>query len=201
MCLGTGEFLRPQGATPPGYWVYCLAPEAPQKGECRRGRRYFWPCRTRVGFGPATEPTLKTALRHIRALVGHMINNQRSADALRSHSAPRGWILHQVVAFVSLHGTFLFFSTNRLASRLNPTSSSRFTPFCFITLICSTDPFKDHQRYPSAGWSISDGPYWPVEVDCLEANTKRTLRPSGLNYSISSARPFGCTVLNARVSL
>ena len=76
VCLGTGEFLRPQGAIPPGLypllggWVYCLAPEAPQKGECRRGRRYFWPCRTRVGFGPATGPTLKTALCHIRALVG-----------------------------------------------------------------------------------------------------------------------------------
>ena len=76
MCLGTGEFLQPQGAIPPGLytlrggWVYCLAPEAPQKGECRRGRRYFWPCRTRVGFDPATGPTLKTALCHIRALVG-----------------------------------------------------------------------------------------------------------------------------------
>ena len=76
VCLGTGEFLRPQGAIPPGLyplrggWVYCLAPEAPQKGECRRGRRYFWPCRTHVGFGPATGPTLKTALCHIRALVG-----------------------------------------------------------------------------------------------------------------------------------
>ena len=76
VCLGTGEFLRPQGAIPPGLyplrggWVYCLAPEGPQKGECRRGRRYFWPCRTRVGFGPATGPTLKTALCHVRALVG-----------------------------------------------------------------------------------------------------------------------------------
>ena len=76
MCLGTREFLQPQGAIPPGLyplrgcWVYCLAPEAPQKGECRRGRRYFWPCRTRVGFGPATGPTLKTALCHICALVG-----------------------------------------------------------------------------------------------------------------------------------
>ena len=71
VCLGTGDFLRPQGAIPPGLYplrgVYCLAP---QKGECRRGRRYFWPCRTRVGFGPATGPTLKTALCHIRALVG-----------------------------------------------------------------------------------------------------------------------------------
>ena len=76
VCLSTGDFLRPQGAIPPGLyplrggWVYCLAPEAPQKGECRRGRRYFWPCRTRVGFDPATGPTLKTALCHIRALVG-----------------------------------------------------------------------------------------------------------------------------------
>ena len=76
VCLGTGDFLRPQGAIPPGLyplrgcWVYCLVLEAPQKGECRRGRRYFWPCRTRVGFGPATGPTLKTALCHIRALVG-----------------------------------------------------------------------------------------------------------------------------------
>ena len=76
MCLGTGDFLRPQGAIPPGLyslrggWVYCLVPEAPQKGECRRGRSYFWPCRTRVGFGPATGPTLKMALCHIRALVG-----------------------------------------------------------------------------------------------------------------------------------
>ena len=61
MCLGTGDFLGPQGAITPGFypfrgWVYCLEPEAPQKGECRRGRRYFWPCRTRVSFGPATGP-------------------------------------------------------------------------------------------------------------------------------------------------
>ena len=73
MCLGTGDFLQPQGAIPPGLYPlrggYCLAP---QKGECRRGRRYFWPCRTCVGFGPATGPTLKTALCHIRALVGRI---------------------------------------------------------------------------------------------------------------------------------
>ena len=70
---GTGDFLRPQGAIPQAFTPfggYCLAPEVPQKGECRRGRRYFWPGRTRVGSGPATGPTLKTALRHIRALVG-----------------------------------------------------------------------------------------------------------------------------------
>ena len=97
MCLGTGEFLRPQGAIPPGLyplrgcWVYCLAPEAPQKGECRRGRKYFWPCRTRVCFGPATGPTLKTALCHIRVLVGRIDKYQRStrtlSGATRLHEA------------------------------------------------------------------------------------------------------------------
>ena len=62
---------HPPSLIPPTVgWVYCLAPEAPQKEECRRGRRYFWPCRMRVGFGPATGPTLKTALCHIHALVG-----------------------------------------------------------------------------------------------------------------------------------
>ena len=35
-----------------------------------------------MGFGPATGPTLKAALRHIRALVGRMINNQRSTQTL-----------------------------------------------------------------------------------------------------------------------
>ena len=84
VCLGTGDFLRPQGAipqafTPFGGGGYCLAPEAPQKGECRRGRRYFGPCRTRVGFGPATGLDLKTALCHIRALVGRIDKYQNSS--------------------------------------------------------------------------------------------------------------------------
>ena len=96
VCLGTGEFLRPQGAIPPGLyplrggWVYCLAPEASQKGECRRGRRYFWPCRTRVGFGPATGPTLKTALCHIRALVGRNDKYRGLRGRSKGLSAPRG---------------------------------------------------------------------------------------------------------------
>ena len=57
----------PRLISPSGGGGYCLAP---QKGECRRGRRYFWPCWTRVGFGPAIRPTIKTTLCHIRALVG-----------------------------------------------------------------------------------------------------------------------------------
>ena len=80
VCLITGEFLQPQGAIPPDFYLlrggYCMAPEAPQKRECRQGQRYFWPCWMCVGFGLATGPTLKTALCHIRALVGRMINNQ-----------------------------------------------------------------------------------------------------------------------------
>ena len=46
------------------------------------GRRYFWPCRTRVGLGSATGPTLKTALYHIRALVGRIDKYQRSTRTL-----------------------------------------------------------------------------------------------------------------------
>ena len=64
------RLLPPSGGV--GGWVYCLAPEAPQKWECRLGRRYLWPCRTRMGFGLAIGPTLKTALCHIRALVGRI---------------------------------------------------------------------------------------------------------------------------------
>ena len=33
-----------------------------------------------MGFGPATGPTLKTALCHIRALVGRMINDQNICE-------------------------------------------------------------------------------------------------------------------------
>ena len=36
--------------------------------ECRWVRRYFWQCGMREGCGPATGPTLKTALCHICTL-------------------------------------------------------------------------------------------------------------------------------------
>ena len=120
VCLGTGDFLRPQGAIPPGLyplrggWVYCLAPEVPQKGECRRGRRYFWPCRTRVGFGPATGPTLKTALCHIRALVGR---NDKYRGLRGRSQEPRGRILRY-----------------RGCIHLTATSSGRFTPHFFLQI-------------------------------------------------------------------
>ena len=47
------HYLWPQGAVPPGFnplrrgWVYRPAPEAPRKGECRRGPRHFWNCPSR----------------------------------------------------------------------------------------------------------------------------------------------------------
>ena len=54
-----------------GDWVYCLAPEVTL---IRGMPRYFCPCRTRVGFGPATRPTLKTVFCQICTFVGRMIN-------------------------------------------------------------------------------------------------------------------------------
>ena len=146
VCLGTGEFLRPQGAIPPAF-----TPFGGVKGECRRGRRYFWPCQTRVGFGPATGTTLKTALCHIRALVGRMINYQRSSDALRSRSkrSPKG---------------------------SNPTSRGVFA--IDITYLCTNGPFKGHKRSPSAGRSISGSLNWLAEIDGPEANTKTDSKTS-----------------------
>ena len=77
---------HPPRLVPPSGGFNCLAPEVPQKGECRRGWRYFWLCRTRVGFGPATGPTLKTALCHIRALVGR--NNKYWSFLMASIKPP-----------------------------------------------------------------------------------------------------------------
>ena len=75
VCLSTGDFLRPQRAVPPGIYPLLgvdLLPGAWE--ECQRGRGYFWQCQMRVGFCPATGPTLKTALSQICTLVGRMIN-------------------------------------------------------------------------------------------------------------------------------
>ena len=72
--------LWPQGAVPPGFnplqrgWVYRPTPEGPRKGECRRGPRHFLELPVSSVFGPATGPTLKTALCHIRTLVGRRLN-------------------------------------------------------------------------------------------------------------------------------
>ena len=79
MCLVTGIPLA-SGGRPPGFnplrrgWVYRPASEAPRKRECRQGPRHFWDCRTCLGYGPATGPTLKTALCYTCTLVGRMTN-------------------------------------------------------------------------------------------------------------------------------
>ena len=69
-------------------------------------------------------------------------NSEVPVDALRGHSAPRGRILRYrgcIHLAATSNGRFtpLFFSTNRLATRLNPTSNGRFTLLFFIALICT----------------------------------------------------------------
>ena len=156
-----GRFPPTSGGHPPrllppsGGGLYCLVPEAPQKGECRQGRRYFWPCRTRVVFGPATWPTLKMALCHIRALVRCIDKYQKSirmlSRATRFHAA-------RVLRY---HG----------CTHLTATSSGRFN--LFFTVL-----FKGYERSPSVGRSISGGrnrrPGGKHEED--------SLRPAGLDH-------------------
>ena len=56
------HYLWPQGAVPPGFnplrtgWVYRPAPEAPRKGECRRGPRHFWNCPSRWASALRRDP-------------------------------------------------------------------------------------------------------------------------------------------------
>ena len=73
--------LWPQGAVPLGFnplrrgWV--LSPGAwgaPKRG-MPTGSEAFLELPAALGFGPAIGPTLKTALCHIRTLVGRRINN------------------------------------------------------------------------------------------------------------------------------
>ena len=137
VCLGTGDFLRPQRAIPPGLYPLRgggVLPGAPKR-ECRRGWRYFLPCRTHIGFGPATGPTLKTALCHIRALVGCIDKYQRSMRTLSGATR-----LHEVRVLCY-----------RGCTHLTATSSGRFNNLFFTVL------FKGYERSPSAGRYISGG--------------------------------------------
>ena len=88
-----------------------------------------------MGFSPATGPTLKTALCHIRALVGRNDKYQGStrtlSEATRLHEA-------RVLRY-------------RGCTHLTAASSGRFNNL-FFTLL-----FKGYERSPSAGRSISGG--------------------------------------------
>ena len=67
-------------------------------------------------------------------------NSEVYADALRGNSAPQGRILryrgciHRTTTSSGRFTPLLFFSTNRLATRLNPTSSGRFTLLFFYRI-------------------------------------------------------------------
>ena len=70
------RFPRPKGTVPKaftplrrvGFIAWRL--RRPYYGKSRRGWRYFRQCRTRVGCGPATGPTLKTTLCQTRLFDG-----------------------------------------------------------------------------------------------------------------------------------
>ena len=51
-----------------------------------RSRRYFWQCQTRVGYGPATGPTLKTALCHTCPVVGRMTNTNLGTPPIKGNA-------------------------------------------------------------------------------------------------------------------
>ena len=56
-----------RGPSPPGFYplrgeVYCLAPEAPQKGECRRGSKVFLTLPDACGLRPCDRTHLKNGL-------------------------------------------------------------------------------------------------------------------------------------------
>ena len=68
--LLSGDFLRPQGATPrllPPYGRVGLLPGVPIKENADAAEGIFGNCRTRVDCGPASGPTLKKALCQTRS--------------------------------------------------------------------------------------------------------------------------------------
>ena len=74
VCLITGHTFGLSGASPEaltlfgGVGLIAWRLRHPFLRENWRGPRYFGDCRTRLGYGPATEPTFKTALCHTRTL-------------------------------------------------------------------------------------------------------------------------------------
>ena len=75
-------YLVPQEAVPPGFnplwraYIYRLELEAsPFLGECRRGPRHFRECQERLGYGPASGPTLQKACATLSRLVGWSTNS------------------------------------------------------------------------------------------------------------------------------
>ena len=86
VCLGTGDFLRPQGAIPPGFYppsggLLHVTWGAPKRG-IPTGLKVFLALPDASGLRPCDRTHLKTALCHIRALVGRIDKYQRSTQSL-----------------------------------------------------------------------------------------------------------------------
>ena len=66
VCLGTGDFLRPQGSIPPGFcpfWGgYSMAPETPQKRGMPTGPKVFLALPDACGLRPCDRAHLKNGL-------------------------------------------------------------------------------------------------------------------------------------------
>ena len=116
--------------------------------ECRQGPRHFWNCLSRWASALRQGPTLKTALCHIRTLVGRRINiGTFFAELIRGKES---YVIRGCI-------------------RLTASSSGRFNNLFFFTVL-----FKGYERSLSAGRNISGGHNRPVEIDSQDANTKRT---------------------------
>ena len=104
-----------------GGWVYCLELEAP-----RWGRRYFWQCRTGVGFGPATGPTIKRPSAKFTRSVGRAIDNWPNT---RVWSASPVFLMCTSVGLVLVSTVRLgVASALDISSCLRGPSSQAFTP-------------------------------------------------------------------------
>ena len=68
VCLGTGDFLQPQGAVPPGFyplrggWVHCLAPEVRLWRGMPMGPKVFLAMPDACGLWPCDRTQLKNGL-------------------------------------------------------------------------------------------------------------------------------------------
>ena len=153
------------------------------------------------------DPDLPLQLRK-----GNKFNLTTFTEPMVTFALPQGWIPHLVVAFALPQGWIpLLVVAFTLPQGWIPLLVVAFTlPQGWIPLLVVAfalhpidmpkRPFKDHKRYPSVGWSISDGPYGLVEAGSQEANTKRTPRPPGLNQLSRFCCQFVCST-KAQVSL
>ena len=126
--------LWPQGGVPQALTLFGGLGFIARRALKRRmptGSEAFLELPVALGFGPTTRPTLKTALCHIRTLVGRSINIGTSfAELIRGKES------YVISGYI----------------RLTTTSSGRFNNLFIFTVL-----FKSYEWFPSAGRSISGG--------------------------------------------